>query len=180
MKKWFFAADRGGTFTDVIGVSPSGQVVTSKVLSDSKFHKDSVVQGIRNILNLNSDQTIPVDDIERVRVGTTVATNALLERNGAKTALLITEGFRDLLEIGTQARPSLFDLSIIKPEQLYHSVKEVTERLNSDGEIIRKIDELRVRQELIDLYDSGINSIAIVLMHSWKNPIHEEICKNIG
>ena len=140
MSKWFFAADRGGTFTDVIGVSPSGKTLTSKVLSESSLFNDSVVQGIRNILNIHPNQKLPLESIERVRIGTTVATNALLERKGADTSLIITEGFRDLLEIGNQARPSLFDLSIVKPEQLYHSVKEVSERLNSDGEVIRELD----------------------------------------
>ena len=169
MSKWFFAADRGGTFTDVIGVSPSGNTLTSKVLSESSLFNDSVVQGIRNILNIHPNQKLPLELIERVRIGTTVATNALLERKGADTSLIITEGFRDLLEIGNQARPSLFDLSIVKPEQLYHSVKEVSERLNSDGEVIRELDEERLKNDLATLHSSGIDSLAIVLMHSWKN-----------
>ena len=180
MSKWFFAADRGGTFTDVIGVSPSGKTLTSKVLSESSLFNDSVVQGIRNILNIHPNQKLPLESIERVRIGTTVATNALLERKGADTSLIITEGFRDLLEIGNQARPSLFDLSIVKPEQLYHSVKEVSERLNSDGEVIRELDEERLKNDLATLHSSGIDSLAIVLMHSWKNSEHERRCYDIA
>ena len=180
MSKWFFAADRGGTFTDVIGISPLGKIVTTKVLSESSSFNDSVVQGIRNILKIPPNQRIPNEIIERVRIGTTIATNALLERKGVDTSLVITEGFRDLLEIGNQARPSLFDLSIVKPEQLYHSVKEVSERLNSDGEIVRELDEDRLKNDLTALRTSGIDSIAIALMHSWKNSIHERRCYSIA
>ena len=180
MSKWFFAVDRGGTFTDVIGIDSSNKIHTSKVLSESTLYDDSVIAGIRQILQLSSGEKIPLEKIERVRIGTTVATNALLERKGSKTALLLTSGFKDLLEIGNQARPSLFDLSIVKPVQLYHSVTEIEERLDADGNIIRKLDEQKLELDLTNLYNSGIQSVAIVLMHSWKNPVHEEMCYNIA
>jgi len=180
MKQWFFAVDRGGTFTDIIGIDPSNKIHTSKILSDSSAYSDPVVAGIRRILNVRGDDKIPLHRIERVRIGTTVATNALLERKGSKTALLITHGFGDLLEIGNQARPELFDLSITKPNQLYHSVSEIHERLDAEGNIVRELDEERVEKVLEDLYDSGIRSVAIVLMHSWKNPMHEERCYDLA
>ena len=180
MSKWFFAVDRGGTFTDIIGIDPSNNIHTSKILSESSSYSDPVIAGIRQILNLQSSDKIPSDRIERIRIGTTVATNALLERKGSKTALLITSGFVDLLEIGNQARPELFDLSIVKPEQLYHSVSEVHERLDAEGNIILELDEERLGRDLKDLYSSGIKSVAIVLMHSWKNPMHEERCYDVA
>ena len=180
MKQWFFAVDRGGTFTDIIGIDPSNKIHTSKILSDSSAYSDPVVAGVRRILNVRGDDKIPLHRIERVRIGTTVATNALLERKGSKTALLITHGFGDLLEIGNQARPELFDLSITKPDQLYHSVSEIHERLDAEGNIVRELDEERVEKLLEDLYDSGIRSVAIVLMHSWKNPMHEERCYDLA
>ena len=180
MSKWFFAVDRGGTFTDVIGIDSSNKIHTSKVLSESTLYDDSVIEGIRQILHLSPREKIPLEKIDRVRIGTTVATNALLERKGSKTALLITSGFKDILEIGNQARPSLFDLSIVKPVQLYHSVTEIEERLDADGNIIHKLDEQKLELDLTNLYNSGIQSVAIVLMHSWKNPVHEEMCYNIA
>ena len=184
MSKWFFAVDRGGTFTDVIGIDSSNKIHTSKVLSESTLYDDSVIAGIRQILDLSPREKIPLEKIERVRIGTTVATNALLERKGSKTALLITSGFKDILEIGNQARPSLFDLSIVKPAQLYHSVTEIEERLDADGNIIRKLDEQKLELDLTNLYNSGIRSVAIVLMHSWNNSVHEErgydIAKKVG
>ena len=180
MKQWFFAVDRGGTFTDIIGIDPSNKIHTSKILSDSSAYSDPVVTGVRQILNLQPDDKMPIDRVERIRVGTTVATNALLERKGSKTALLITSGFADLLEIGNQARPELFDLCIIKPDQLYYSVSEIPERLDAEGNIVRELDEERVEKVLEDLYDSGIRSVAIVLMHSWKNPMHEERCYDLA
>ena len=155
MSKWFFAVDRGGTFTDVIGIDSSNKIHTSKVLSESTLYGDSVIAGIRQILDLSPIEKIPLEKIERVRIGTTVATNALLERKGSKTALLLTSGFKDILEIGNQARPSLFDLSIVKPAQLYHSVTEIEERLDADGNIIRKLDEKKLELDLKNLYNSG-------------------------
>ena len=106
MSKWFFAIDKGGTFTDIIGIDPQKKIHAIKILSQSLSYKDSIVEGIRQILNLKQGEVIPHDKVERIRIGTTIATNALLERKGATTALLITSGFKDLLEIGNQARPS--------------------------------------------------------------------------
>ena len=180
MSKWFFAVDRGGTFTDIIGLSPSNKIHTSKILSESSSYSDPVVEGIRNILNLSENDRLPSHKIERIRIGTTVATNALLERKGSNTALLITQGFADLLEIGNQARPELFDLSIIKPEQLYSSVLEVRERLDAKGNVVQNLDEIRLEKDLRSLYSSETKSLAIVLMHSWKNPIHEDRCYDIA
>ena len=180
MSKWFFAIDRGGTFTDVIGIDPSNKLHKLKLLSESLLYEDSVIEGIRRLLRLNSNQKIPLNQIDRIRIGTTIATNALLERKGAKTALLITKGFRDLLEIGNQSRPRLFDLSIKKPEKLFETVYEIDERLDSNGVIIRDLNEKKLLQDLKQLKEEDIESVAIVLMHSWKNPIHEERCYEIA
>ena len=180
MSKWFFAIDRGGTFTDVIGIDPSNKLHKLKLLSESLLYEDSVIEGIRRLLKLNSNQKIPSDQIDRIRIGTTIATNALLERKGAKTALLITKGFRDLLEIGNQSRPRLFDLSIQKPEKLFKEVYEIDERLDSEGNIIHDLNEKKLLQDLKKLKDKEIDSVAIVLMHSWKNAVHEERCYDIA
>ena len=180
MSKWFFAIDRGGTFTDVIGIDPSNKLHKLKLLSESLLYEDSVIEGIRRLLKLNSNQKIPSDQIDRIRIGTTIATNALLERKGAKTALLITKGFRDLLEIGNQSRPRLFDLSIQKPEKLFKEVYEIDERLDSEGNIIHGLNEKKLLQALKKLKDKEIDSVAIVLMHSWKNAVHEERCYDIA
>ena len=180
MSKWFFAIDRGGTFTDVIGIDPSNKLHKLKLLSESLLYEDSVIEGIRRLLKLNSNQKIPSNQIDRIRIGTTIATNALLERKGAKTALLITKGFRDLLEIGNQSRPRLFDLSIKKPEKLFKEVFEIDERLDSEGNIIHSLNERKLLQDLKKLKDKDIDSVAIVLMHSWKNAVHEERCYEIA
>ena len=162
MSKWFFAIDKGGTFTDIIGIDPHNKIHTNKILSQSPAYTDSVVEGIRQVLGLKNNERIPSEKIERIRIGTTIATNALLERKGATTALLITSGFKDLLEIGNQARPSLFDLSIVKPEQLYASVIEVDERLDSNGEVVVGLDRVKLQNDLkkfktqIEI-DGGIN-----------------------
>ena len=180
MSKWFFAIDKGGTFTDVIGIDPQKKIHTCKILSQSSTYTDSIIEGIRRILKLDNDEAIPIKKIDRIRLGTTIATNALLERKGATTALVITSGFKDLLEIGNQSRPSLFDLSIVKPKQLYSSVTEVDERLDSNGNIVTKLNKVKLEKDLYNLYNNGCKSLAIVLLHSWKNPIHEEICFDIA
>ena len=180
MSKWFFAIDKGGTFTDIIGIDPQNKIHTCKILSHSSSYQDSIVEGIKQILNLDDGEIIPFEKVERIRIGTTIATNALLERKGANTALLITKGFKDLLEIGNQARPSLFDLSIVKPKQLYASVTEVDERLDSRGNTVAKLDKTKLEKDIYNLYKSGYRSLAVVLLHSWKNPIHEDICFDIA
>jgi len=182
---WQFWVDRGGTFTDVVARDPAGKLVTRKLLSENPQHyQDAAVQGIRDLLGLSSDEVIPKNTISAVKMGTTVATNALLERKGDRTLLLITKGFADLLRIGYQARPTLFDLHIVLPELLYETVVEIDERLNAGGQILSPLDEPQARQALQSAYDSGIRSIAIALMHGYKNPLHENrlaaIAEDIG
>ena len=172
---WQFWIDRGGTFTDIVGRKPDGSIVIDKLLSENSSHyKDAAVAGIKKLLNLSQNERIPVDKISSVKMGTTVATNALLERKGDKTLLLITKGFGDLLRIGYQNRPLLFDLNIKLPELLYDRVFEVSERLDSKGNIIRALDEESVRDTFRKAKLDGINSVAIAFMHSYLNPIHEE------
>lgn len=170
---WLFAADRGGTFTDLIGIDPQRQIHTRKLRSLSPAYDDAVVAGIRQMLKLTAEQSIPAERIATLRIGTTVATNALLERKGESTALLITGGFGDLLEIGNQSRPDIFALAIEKPDQLYQQVGEVTERLDASGNLLTPLDEQPVIDQLEKWQAAGIRAIAVALMHSWINPVHE-------
>ncbi|UCH10950.1 MAG: hydantoinase B/oxoprolinase family protein, partial [Fidelibacterota bacterium] len=171
--KWQFSIDRGGTFTDVIGIDPDGRVHTAKLLSESPAYGDAAIEGIRQLLQLPDGSPIPEHRVHRIRMGTTVATNALLERKGAPVALMITKGFRDLLEIGCQNRPELFQLAIRKPEQLYRCVKEVDERIDFQGNIITQLKLDEVEKDLARIKRMGIRSLAVVLMHAWKNGRHE-------
>ena len=172
---WQFWIDRGGTFTDIVARKPNGSIIIDKLLSEnSGIYKDAAIAGIKKILNLKNKDKIPVDKISSVKMGTTVATNALLERKGDRTLLLITKGFGDLLRIGYQNRPLLFDLNINLPELLYDRVVEVTERLDSNGNILKHIDEKEVRKALKKAKIDGINSVAIAFMHSYINPNHED------
>ena len=140
---WQFWIDRGGTFTDIVARKPDGSILIDKLLSEnSEVYKDAAIAGIKKILNLKKDEKIPVDKISSVKMGTTVATNALLERKGDRTLLLITKGFGDLLRIGYQNRPLLFDLNIKLPDVLYEQVFEVSERLDSKGKIIHLLGEI--------------------------------------
>jgi 5-oxoprolinase (ATP-hydrolysing) len=185
MSLWQFWIDRGGTFTDVIGRSPEGQLSARKLLSENpRSYRDAAVQGIREHLGLKTGQPIPAGVIGEVRMGTTVATNALLERRGDKTALITTRGFRDALEIGYQARPKIFAKAIIKPELLYGSVAEIDERVLSDGIVEKHLDEVQLREALHGLKDQGYKALAIVFMHAWRYPEHEkraaEIAREIG
>ncbi|MEM7723473.1 MAG: hydantoinase B/oxoprolinase family protein [Pseudomonadota bacterium] len=179
MGKWQFWVDRGGTFTDLVGRKPDGTLVTTKLLSeDPAQYQDAAVEGIRRLMG--TDQT----PIEAVKMGTTVATNALLERKGTPVLLLITKGFRDLLRIGTQARPRLFDLNIDLPELLYTDATEIPERLDASGNILAPLNEDATRAALQDAYDQGLRSVAIAFLHSYLNPAHEiraaEIAAEIG
>ena len=132
---WNFWIDRGGTFTDIVGRLPDGTVATHKLLSDNpRRYSDAAVQGIRDLLELSSEEPLPLNKIESVKMGTTVATNALLERQGEPTLLVTTEGFADVLRIGYQTRPDLFALDIVVPEMLYVDVLEVNERVSADGQ----------------------------------------------
>jgi len=181
MNMWQFWIDRGGTFTDIVAKKPDGKIIIDKLLSEnSDAYKDAAVEGIRRILELKKDDKIPTDIISSVKMGTTVATNALLERKGDRTLLLITKGFGDLLRIGYQNRPLLFDLNIKLPELLYERVVEVSERLNEKGEVVTKLNEEEVRNSLIKAKSDGINSVAIAFMHSYINPDHENKIEQIA
>jgi 5-oxoprolinase (ATP-hydrolysing) len=171
---WEFWIDRGGTFTDVVGRAPDGQLVTAKLLSENpERYADAAVQGIRDCLGLGADDPIPDHSISAVKMGTTVATNALLERKGERVLLLITKGFADLLRIGTQARPALFDLNIRRPDLLHDRVAEVPGRLDADGNEVLPLDEDAVRVALAAARADGIAAVAVVLMHGHVNPTHE-------
>ena len=171
---WQFWVDRGGTFTDIVGRAPDGTLHSHKLLSENpEQYKDAAVQGIRDVLNVKPDAPIPEHTIAAVKMGTTVATNALLERKGERTLLMITQGLGDLLRIGYQNRPKLFDLNIILPEQLYEQAIEVIERVAQDGKVITPLDEDAVRKSLSSAYASGLRSVAVALMHSYRFHQHE-------
>src|SRR5581483_10587771 len=171
---WQFWIDRGGTFTDVVARAPDGSLRTQKLLSESPDqYSDAAVEGIRRILGLDGSAPIPSDAIEAVKMGTTVATNALLERRGVRTLLAITRGFADALRIGYQNRPRLFDRHIVLPELLYERAIEVHERVSADGEILVPIDLERSREGLQRAFDDGIRAVAIVFMHGYRFPQHE-------
>ncbi|MCD4808062.1 MAG: hydantoinase B/oxoprolinase family protein [Methanococcoides sp.] len=183
--RWQFWIDRGGTFTDVIGRSPNGKTLTHKLLSENPEHyEDAAIEGIRQMLDLGEDEQLPTEDIECIKMGTTVGTNALLERKGENFALVVTKGFRDALRIGYQNRPDIFALDIKLPEVLYKSVIEAEERYNSNGEELVPLNEDRLRKDLKELHDSGIYSLAVALMHSYRYPAHElaieKVAKEIG
>lgn len=171
---WQFWVDRGGTFTDVVAKHPDGHFETRKYLSENPEHyRDAAVHGIRDFLDLPAGTPIPSDKIDAVKMGTTVATNALLERKGDRTLLLITKGFGDLLRIGYQARPALFDLEIVLPELLYEQVAEIDERLDAQGQVITALNEDAARSALRQAKADGIDSVAIAFMHGYLNPDHE-------
>ncbi|MEK0418858.1 MAG: hypothetical protein RI949_2864, partial [Pseudomonadota bacterium] len=172
--RWQFWIDRGGTFTDVVGRSPLGELHTLKVLSENPEHySDAAVEGIRRLLALPEGQLITPEQVECVKMGTTVATNALLERKGDRTALITTQGFRDALRIAYQARPRLFDRHIQLPELLYEQVVEVRERVGAQGEVIQALDEAQLRAQLTQVWNSGVRACAIVFMHGWRYTAHE-------
>ena len=181
-KQWEFWIDRGGTFTDVVAQSPDGEIVTHKLLSENpERYVDAAVQGIKDLMGTD---TPAAGSIKAVKMGTTVATNALLERKGEDVVLLITKGFRDLLEIGYQNRPKLFDLEIKRPELLYQSVCEIPERLDADGAVVAQIDLDVTREALQAAYDSGLRAVAIAFLHGYLNAVHEnaaaQIARDIG
>jgi 5-oxoprolinase (ATP-hydrolysing) len=173
--RWDFWIDRGGTFTDVIGRRPDGSLVAHKLLSDNpEAYGDAAVQGIRDLLGVKPDEPIPPGLIGRVKMGTTVATNALLERKGERTLLVTTKGFRDALKIGYQARPKIFARHIIKPEMLYERVVEVDERVRAEGTVENEPDLATLRRELSAARAAGIMAVAIVFMHAYRYPEHEQ------
>ncbi|MFQ5557371.1 MAG: hydantoinase/oxoprolinase family protein, partial [Acidimicrobiales bacterium] len=182
---WQFWIDRGGTFTDVVGLAPDGTAVVHKLLSENPGrYPDAAVQGIRDVLGVDAGEPLPVGDIDSVRMGTTVATNALLERAGERTVLVITRGFGDALRIGYQARPEIFALDIVLPEVLHSRVIEVDERIGAHGEVIEPLDESTARHDLVAARAAGLDSVAIVLMHGYRHPAHEillaELAHEIG
>ncbi len=182
---WHFWIDRGGTFTDLVALSPEGMISKRKLLSSHpERYKDAAIQGIRDVLGIAGGEEIPSDHIAAVKMGTTVATNALLERQGEKVALVITEGFRDVLRIGYQNRPRLFDRHIELPDRLEQCVVEALERVDAHGNILVPLDEADIRDKLQDAHMQGCSSVAIVLMHSYRFPDHEvriaRIAEEIG
>ena len=172
---WEFWIDRGGTFTDVVARRPDGALLTHKLLSENpERYADAAVHGIRELLGLAADAPIPPDVVDAVKMGTTVATNALLERKGDRTALVITRGFADALRIAYQNRPKLFVRRIELPSLLYERVIEADERIGARGEVVRPLDLESVRRELQAARGDGIASVAIVLMHGYRFPQHEQ------
>jgi len=182
---WRIFIDRGGTFTDVVAASPEGRLVVRKLLSENPGrYRDAVLAGIREAAGLAPDAPLAGLDLDEVRIGTTVATNALLERRGARTALVVTRGFRDALRIGYQNRPKLFARRIVLPEPLYERVIEVDERVGADGAVLRPLDLALARAALETAFAEGIESVAVVFMHGYRFPEHEraaaELARAIG
>ncbi len=183
--RWEFWIDRGGTFTDVVARRPDGLLAVRKLLSeDPGRYEDAVLAGIRGLLGVPAGQPIPAGQIGSVRLGTTVATNALLERRGEPTVLVITRGFRDALRIGYQNRPRIFARQIVLPELLYQRVIEVTERVSADGEVIEPLDEEAAAAGLRAAYADGLRAAAVVCLHGYRYTAHEarigEIARDLG
>ncbi|HNZ89942.1 MAG TPA: hydantoinase B/oxoprolinase family protein [Acidovorax sp.] len=179
--RWQFWIDRGGTFTDVVGQRPDGQLVTHKLLSENPGqYKDAAVAGIRHLLGLAPGEAVTPAQVACVKMGTTVATNALLERKGEPTLLITTRGFRDALRIAYQNRPRLFDRHIVLPELLYSRVIEAQERVGAHGEVIEPLDEAHLKERLWAAYDAGLRSVAIVFMHGWRYTAHEQAAARLA
>jgi len=183
--RWQFWIDCGGTFTDIVAKRPDGTLATHKLLSENpERYRDAALQGIRDLLEVPPGEPLPAARIEAVKMGTTVATNALLERKGERVALAITRGFADQLRIAYQNRPHLFTRRIVLPELLYERVVEIDERVTAEGETLTALDEAAARAALEAPYADGIRAIAIVLMHGYRYPQHElklaEIAQAIG
>ena len=178
---WDFWIDRGGTFTDVVARAPDGSLTAMKLLSvNRQAYADAAIEAIRRLLQVPPGEPMPSERIGAVKMGTTVATNALLERQGERTALIITRGFRDALRVGYQARPDIFAKQIILPELLYDRVIEINERVRADGAVEATPDEAAIRTALQDLRDDGYQALAIVFMHAWKYPEHEKTAARIA
>ena len=178
---WQFWIDRGGTFTDIVGKRPDGQLVTHKLLSENPDqYKDAAVAGIRHLLGLKSNEPVSPKLVSCVKMGTTVATNALLERKGERTLLVTTLGFRDALRIAYQNRPRLFDRNIVLPELLYSEVIEAQERMSAQGEVIEALNTAALRVQLQVQFDAGIRSVAIVFMHAYRYQQHEAMAAQLA
>ncbi len=179
--RWQFWIDRGGTFTDVVGRAPAGALHTLKLLSENpEQYADAAVEGIRRLLALQPGQAITPEQVDCVKMGTTVATNALLERKGDRTLLVTTQGFKDALRIAYQARPRLFDRHIVLPELLYERVIEAQERVGAHGEVLQPLDEAHLRERLWAAHDAGIRAVAIVFMHGYRYTAHEHAAARIA
>jgi len=182
---WQFYIDRGGTFTDIVAKTPDNEIIVYKLLSENpEQYQDAPIQGIRELMGIPQGQPISTAEIEVVKMGTTVATNALLERKGDRVALLITKGFKDALRIGYQNRPDIFAREIVLPSMLYETVVEIDARYDSQGNELKSVDKLQVKQDLETVYNSGIKCCAIILMHGYRYTKHElevaEIAQEVG
>jgi 5-oxoprolinase (ATP-hydrolysing) len=182
---WQFWIDRGGTFTDIVARRPDGSLLTHKLLSENpRRYEDAALQGIREVLGVQDGEPLPAHLIDAVKMGTTVATNALLERKGDRTLLAITRGFADALRIGDQKRPRLFDRHIVLPSQLHERVVEIDERVTAHGEVLVPLDEAGALALFTEAFRAGITSVAIVLMHGYRFPDHErrlaELARQVG
>ena len=179
--RWQFWIDRGGTFTDIVAKKPDGTLLTHKLLSENpEQYRDAAVAGIRHLLGLAAGEAVTSAQVECVKMGTTVATNALLERKGEPTLLVTTRGFRDALRIAYQNRPRLFDRQIVLPELLYREVIEARERVGAQGEVLESLDEAHLRRELEAAYARGLASVAIVFMHGYRFTQHERAAATIA
>ena len=183
--KWQFWIDRGGTFTDIVGKRPDGSLTTHKLLSDNpEQYRDAAVAGIRYLLGLNSSEPVTPEQVACVKMGTTVATNALLERKGEPTLLVTTQGFRDALRIAYQNRPRLFDRHIVLPELLYTEVIEAQERVGAHGEVLQALEVAHLRAQLLAAHGRGLRSVAIVFMHGYRYTTHEaqaaQLARDVG
>ena len=173
-EQWQFYIDRGGTFTDIVAKTPHNEIILAKLLSENpEQYQDAPIQGIRDLMGIPQNQPIPTEQIEVVKMGTTVATNALLERKGDRVVLLITKGFKDALRIGYQNRPDIFAREIILPSMLYETVVEIDARYDAQGNELKSVDLPRVRQDLEVVYEQGIRCCAIILMHGYRYTKHE-------
>ncbi|MEL6496508.1 MAG: hydantoinase/oxoprolinase family protein, partial [Cyanobacteria bacterium J06623_7] len=173
-QRWQFYIDRGGTFTDIVAKTPQGKIIVHKLLSENpEQYPDAPLQGIRDLMGVDRDRPIPTGQIDVVKMGTTVATNALLERKGDRVVLLINKGFKDALRIGYQNRPDIFARQIVLPSMLYETVVEIDARYDAWGNELKPVDLEVVQQDLQTVYATGIECCAIVLMHSYRYPHHE-------
>ncbi len=178
---WQFWIDRGGTFTDVVALDPHGRIFTHKLLSENpEKYRDAPLQGIRDVLNIAPYERIPNEKIDAVKMGTTVGTNALLEYKGEPTALVITKGFKDALRIAYQNRPDIFALHIDLPNMLYGQVAEIDERIDAHGSIVAPLNTAQARDALKDLRQLGYRSVAIVFMHAYRYPEHEQMLASMA
>ncbi len=179
--RWQFWIDRGGTFTDIVGRQPDGGLATLKLLSDNpEQYRDAAVEGIRRLLGLKAGEAITPERVDCVKMGTTVATNALLERKGDRTLLVTTQGFRDALRIAYQARPKLFERHIVLPELLYERVLQAQERVGAQGDVLVALDEAHLKRELQAAFDAGIRACAIVFMHGYRFTVHEQAAAKLA